>query len=146
MHKGFTGHGVFVEGSPIVTLTRYKNYKTIPSMLNRIADMLPDALRPAPDPTALIANFIRAMQDMSVKSVWLQLFNSHGEIDPNGNGATPQLVSALRVAGIIPVGWGYCYSRNAATDLGLTLRVCQKYQLDAFVADVEPGNPVNGTP
>lgn len=144
MHKGFTGHGIFIEGSPIGTLTRYKNYKTMPSMLERITEMLPDALRPAPDPAMLISNFIHAMNDMSVKSVWLQLFNSHGEIDPNGNGATPQLVSALKAAGIIPVGWGYCYSRNAATDLGLTQRVCQKYPLEAFVVDVEPGNTVNG--
>jgi hypothetical protein len=146
MHKGFIGHGIFIEGSPIGALIRYQGYKTAPSMLDRLMSMLPDALRPSPDPVALIGKFIKAMNDMAVKSVWLQLFNRHGEIDRDGKGATAQLVGALKTAGIVPVGWGYCYNKNATTDLALTVTLTQKYALDAFVADVEPGNPVAGTP
>ena len=65
MHKGFIGHGVFVEGNPIGTLSRYKGYKTSPSMLERLMSMLPDALRPSPDPVALIGKFVEAMNDMT---------------------------------------------------------------------------------
>ena len=146
MHKGFIGHGIFVEGNPIGTLSRYQGYKTSPSMLERLMSMLPDALRPSPDPVALIGKFVEAMNDMAVKSVWLQLFNRHGEIDRDGKGATAQLVGALKSASIVPVGWGYCYNKNATTDLALTVMLAQKYALDVFVADVEPGNPVDGTP
>jgi hypothetical protein len=146
MHKGFLRHGIFIEGDPINALLRYQTYKTVPSMLARLASMLPDALRPAPDPATLIAKFIEAMNDMSVQSVWLQLFNAHGEIDRDGKGATTELVAALKSASIVPVGWGYCFSRNASTDLALALRLCEKYALDVFVADVEPGNSVDNTP
>ena len=146
MHKGFIGHGIFIEGNPIGSLSRYQGYKNAPSMLERLISLLPDALRPSPDPEALIGKFVEAMNDMAVKSVWLQLFNRHGEIDRDGKGATAQLVGALKSAGIVPVGWGYCYNKNATTDLALTVMLAQKYALDVFVADVEPGNPVDGTP
>ena len=146
IHKGFLKHGMFIEGRPIGTLLRYQNYKTQPSMLARLAMMLPDAVRPTPDPALLIKQFVEAMNDMSVKSVWLQLFSANGELDQDGKGATSALVAALRSAGIVPVGWGYCYSKNAATDLDLATRLCGTYGIDAFVADVEPGNTVHSQP
>src|SRR5215467_4362087 len=121
LSKPIIGHGIFIEGNPIGTLSRYQGYKTAPSMLERLMSMLPDALRPSPDPVALIGKFVEAMNDMAVKSVWLQLFNRRGEIDRDGKGATAQLVGALKSAGIAPVGWGYCYNKNATTDLALTV-------------------------
>jgi hypothetical protein len=146
INQGFLKHGMFIEGRPISALLRYQNYKTPPSLLSRLTMMLPDAIRPAPDPAPLIKNFIQAMNDMSVKSVWLQLFNANGELDPDGKGATSALVAALESAGIVPVGCGYCYSKNASTDLALASSLCDAYGIDAFVADVEPGNPVHMQP
>jgi hypothetical protein len=146
INKGFLRHGIFLEGVPIKTLVRYQNYKAAPSILDRLMAILPEALRPVPDPEALIAKFIEAMNDMSVKSVWIQLFNTNGELDAAGNGATSALVSALKSRGIAPVGWGYCYSKNATSDLDLAMNLCGKYGFDAFVADVEPGNTVHGQP
>lgn len=143
IHNGFLKHGMFIEGRPINALLRYQNYKARPSLLSRLMMMLPEAIRPAPDPAPLIKQFIQAMNDMSVKSVWLQLFNANGELDPDRKGVTRALVAALKSAGIVPVGWGYCYSKNASTDLALATILCAAYGIDAFVADVEPGNPVH---
>ncbi len=146
VHKGFLRHGMFIEGKPINALARYQYYKAPPSIFARLAGMLPEALRPAPDPLLLIDKFIQAMHDMSVKSVWIQLFNANGALDANGSGATAALVAALKSSGIVPVGWGYCYSENAGRDVELACRLCGTYRLDAFVADVEPGNKVRGRP
>ena len=91
IHNGFLKHGMFIEGRPINTLLRYQNYKTRPSLLSRLMMMLPEAIRPAPDPAPLIKQFIQAMNDMSVRSVWLQLFNANGELDPDRKGATSRV-------------------------------------------------------
>jgi hypothetical protein len=134
---------MFIEGRPISTLLRYRNYKAQPSILSRLVTMLPDAIRPALDPALLIEQFIRAMNNMAVRSIWLQLFNADGELDRDGKGATSALVAALKSVGIVPVGWGYCYSKNASTDVALASRLCGAYGINAFVADVEPGNIVH---
>jgi len=132
INTAFLGHGIFLEYSPVTTLRRYANYKG--------AD-------PAGATTAqLIERFIQAMRDMHVASVWLQLFSASGALDSTGNGATSELVAALGQASIACVGWGYCYSGNAATDAGLAKHLCDKYGISAFVADVEPGNTVHGRP
>jgi hypothetical protein len=96
INQGFLKHGMFIEGRPTTTLLRYQNCKAQPTLLNRLIMMLPEAVRAAPDPTPLIKSFIQAMNDMSVKSVWLPLFNANEELDPDSKGAT----SALKSAGI----------------------------------------------
>ena len=98
IHPGFLKHGMFIEGRPISTLLRYRNYKAQPSILSRLVTMLPDAIRPALDPALLIEQFIRAMNNMAVRSIWLQLFNADGELDRDGK------VAALKSVGIVPVG------------------------------------------
>jgi hypothetical protein len=83
---------------------------------------------------------------MKVGSIWIQLFSASGELDPSGQGATPELVAALKTANIACVGWGYCYSKNAASDGDLAKQLCAKYGIKAFIADVEPGNTVHHEP
>ena len=132
INPAFLGHGMFLEYSPLTTLHRYRDYKG------------------QGDPNAgtaqLVAKFIQAMQDMHVGSVWIQLFSASGNLDPAGHNGTRELVDGLKAAGIACVGWGYCYSGNAATDAGLAKHLCGQYGIDAFIADVEPGNTVHGSP
>jgi hypothetical protein len=131
INAAFLGHGMFLEYSPMTTLRRYAAYK---------------GAGPNGATTAqLVERFIQAMQDMNVASVWIQLFTASGVLD-SGNGGTVELVAGLKQANIAFAGWGYCYSGNAATDAGLAKHLCGQYGIDAFIADVEPGNPVYGQP
>jgi hypothetical protein len=132
INTAFLGHGIFLEYSPIITLRRYAGYK--------------GADQTGATTVQLIERFIQAMRDMHVSSVWIQLFSASGELDPTGHGSTSELVAALGLANIACVGWGYCYNGNAATDAGLAKHLCGKYGINAFIADVEPGNPVHGQP
>jgi hypothetical protein len=129
-NPGFINHGLFIEGTPASSLGRYANY---------------GGAAPAADLNTLIARFVQATKDMKASSVWLQLFNRHGQID-NGAGGTRELVAALNAAGITPIGWGYCHSKNFATDGGLATRCCSTYGINGFVADVEPGNKLSDGP
>jgi hypothetical protein len=131
INTAFLGHGMFLEYAPITTLRRYANYKG--------AD--PNGATT----TQLVQRFIQAMQDMRVGSVWIQLFTALGQLD-NGSGGTTELVAGLKAANISFAGWGYCYSGNAAKDSDLAKKLCGQYDIKAFVADVEPGNPVHGSP
>jgi hypothetical protein len=104
------------------------------------------AIRPfrtAPPRRRSPARFVRAMQDMKVGSVWMQLFSRSGPLD-HGTGGTSELIAALKATDIKVAGWGYCQGTqtNAALDNAKTL--CGKYGIDAFVADIEPGNTVDG--
>ena len=132
INPAFLGHGMFLESSPLTTLRRYRDYKG------------------RGDPNAgtgqLVQKFIQAMRDMHVGSVWIQLFSASGNLDPAGHNGTRELVDGLKAVGIACVGWGYCYSGNAATDAGLAKHLCGQYGIDAFIADVEPGNTVHGSP
>jgi hypothetical protein len=131
INAAFLGHGMFLEYSPITTLQRYAAY---------------DGADPIGATTVqLVQRFIKAMQDMHVASVWIQLFTASGVLD-SGSGGTSELVAGLKQAGIEFAGWGYCYSGNAATDAGLAKHLCQQYGINAFIADVEPGNTVHGGP
>jgi hypothetical protein len=131
INKGFLGHGLFLEYRPITTLQRYANY---------------NGANPTGASTAqLIERFIKALRDMHMASVWIQLFSASGTLD-SGHGATTELVAALKQAGIACVGWGYCYSGNATNDAGLAKLLCEKYGITAFIADVEPGNTVHNQP
>ena len=129
INRAFLGHGMFLEYGPLRTLNRYATYG------GETATTLDEKA----------ARFVKAMQDMHVGSVWIQLFTASGTLD-NGTGGTRELVAALRQANIACAGWGYCYSQNAATDGDLAKQLCNKYGIDAFIADVEPGNPVHGQP
>lgn len=129
INRAFLGHGMFLEYGPLRTLDRYATYG------GGIATTLDEKA----------ARFVEAMQDMHIGSVWVQLFTASGTLD-NGNGGTRELVAALKQANIACAGWGYCYSQNAATDGDLAKQLCNKYGIDAFIADVEPGNPVHGQP
>jgi hypothetical protein len=130
-NPAFLGHGIFLEYSPLTTLQRYATYK---------------GANPAGAATAdLVQRFIQAMKDMNVKSVWIQLFTASGTLD-HGSGGTSVLVAGLKQANIAVAGWGYCYSKNAAGDAVLAKNLCKQYGIDAFIADVEPGNSVEGQP
>jgi len=129
INRAFLGHGMFLEYGPLRTLNRYATYG------GGTATTLEEK----------VERFIKAMQDMHVGSVWIQLFSASGTLD-NGSGGTKELVEALKQANIACAGWGYCYSQNAATDAALAKQLCSKYGIDAFIADVEPGNPVHGQP
>ncbi|MGY8704627.1 hypothetical protein RAD16_02640 [Bradyrhizobium sp. 18BD] len=129
INRAFLGHGMFLEYGPLRTLNRYANYG------GGTATTLDEKA----------ARFVKAMQDMHIGSVWIQLFTASGTLD-NGSGGTRELVAALKQANIACAGWGYCYSQNAATDGDLAKQLCNKYGIDAFIADVEPGNPVHGQP
>jgi hypothetical protein len=129
INTGFLGHGMFLEYAPITTLQRYAKYKGNAS-----------------GTTELVERFIQALQDMHVASVWVQLFSASGVLDRDGKGGTLELVEGLKQANIACVGWGYCYSDNAATDPGLAKHLCEQYGITAFIADVEPGNTVHGNP
>ena len=129
---GFLGHGMFLEYAPMRTLQRYAGYK--------------EANPVGATTEQLVGRFIQAMQDMHVASVWIQLFTASGVLDGDGRGGTKELVDGLRRAKIGVAGWGYCYSENAATDAGLAKHLCGQYGITAFVADVEPGNPVHDHP
>jgi hypothetical protein len=131
INKGFLGHGLFLEYRPITTLQRYASY----------GGASPDGATTA----QLIERFIKAVQNMHMASVWIQLFSASGTLD-SGHGATTELVAALKEARIACVGWGYCYSGNAENDADLAKQLCGKYGIDAFIADVEPGNTVHNQP
>jgi hypothetical protein len=130
VHRGFVGHGIFIEGTASESLGRYSNYPTA----NAPAGGLPRA----------IAGFVSALHDMAISSVWLQLFSRGGSLDEDGSGATRELVDALNSAKVIPVGWGYCHNANSSTDGALAADLCGRYGITAFVADIEPGNKING--
>jgi hypothetical protein len=130
VNKAFLNHGIFLEWTPIIGLRRYADYK--------------QPLPPNPGPAALVGKFIEALKDMRIASVWIQLFSRNGSLDTDGKGGTRELVDGLKAAGIQMAGWGYCHSKHSVRDLDLAKQLCSKYGIEAFVADVEPGNEVNG--
>lgn len=130
IHRGFVGHGIFIEGVASGSLGQYSNYPTA----NPPDGGLPRA----------IAGFASALHDMAISSVWLQLFSRGGSLDEDGSGGTRELVDALNHANVIPVGWGYCHHANSATDGALAADLCARYGITVFVADIEPGNVIHG--
>jgi hypothetical protein len=130
INKAFLGHGIFLELLPIKGLRRYAKYK--------------QPLPPNPSTAALVGKFIEAVNDMNMSSVWVELFSRPGTLDKDGKGGTKELVAGLKAANIAVVGWGYCHSKSSMRDLDLAKQLCTDYGIDAFVADVEPGNVVGG--
>jgi hypothetical protein len=132
VNPAFLGHGIWLELAPIKGLKSYAKYK--------------NPLPPNPPTTKLVDNFIRAITDMKMSSVWFELFTRNGMIDKDGTKGTRELVDGLKAANINAIPWGYCFGKNsedpdpAKNDLELTKKLCDKYKLDIFVADIEPWN------
>jgi hypothetical protein len=125
IHPGFLKHGMFIEGRPISTLLRYRNYKAQPSILSRLV-----TIHPGDEQYGGQINLAAAVQRR-----WRAR-----------SGRQRRDIGASRRA---QVGWnrpgrmGCCYSKNASTDVALASRLCGAYGINAFVADVEPGNIVH---
>lgn len=135
INPAFRGHGIFLQLEPINGLKRYAKYKPLP---------------PHPTTAQLVDNFIQAVTDMKMSSVWFELFSRKGILDQDGKQGTQELVAGLKAAKIHAVPWAYCWganSENAAPDNDLTraIKLCDTYKLDCFVADLEPGNVINIT-
>jgi hypothetical protein len=85
---------------------------------------------------------------MKMSSVWLELFTRSGTIDRDATKGTRELVDGLKAANIHAIPWGYCFGKNSENadpgknDLELAKKLCDKYKLDTFVADIEPGNTI----
>jgi hypothetical protein len=134
VNPAFLGHGIWLELSPIKGLRRYANYKK--------------PLPPNPTTVQLVDKFVEAVTDMNMSSVWFELFTRRGEIDTDGKRGTRELVDGLNAAKIHAVPWGYCFGTNSENqgaerrknDLELTKRLCDKYNLELFCADIEPWN------
>jgi hypothetical protein len=137
INPAFLGHGIWLELAPITGLKRYAKYK--------------NPLPPDAPTTKLVDNFIRAVTDMKMSSVWLELFTRSGTIDKDSTKGTRELVDGLKAANINAVPWGYCFGKNsenadpAKNDLELAKTLCDKYKLDIFVADIEPWNKIGDT-
>jgi hypothetical protein len=133
INPGFLGHGIFLQLEPINGLLRYADYKT-----------------PRQNPTTaqLVDNFIQALNDMHISSVWFELFTRTGVLDADGKQGTKELVAGLKAANIKAVPWGYCWGANSQyadpsqNDLQRAIDLCNQYQLECFVADIEPGNQI----
>jgi len=133
INRAFLGHGIFLQLQPIYGLRRYANYKT-----------------PLSNPTTsqLVDKFIGAVTDMKMSSVWFELFTRTGVVDRDGKQGTRELVDGLKAAKLHAVPWAYCWSTNSQNpnpkdnDLQRAIDLCDKYELDCFVADIEPWNSV----
>jgi len=112
LHAAFQGHGTFVYNADS-TLQRYANgSRAVPGL-------------------------VTAFKLMGFKSAWVRLFGVAGAV---ADAPTVKLVAALRDGGIQVAGWGYCHGADWKTDLKRSIDQCKRYNIDAFVADVEPGN------
>jgi len=133
INRAFLGHGIFLQLQPISGLRRYANYKTPLSK---------------PTTSQLVDKFILAVTDMKISSVWFELFTRTGIVDRDGKQGTRELGDGLKAAKIHAVPWAYCWSTNSQNtnpkdnDLQRAIDLCNKYKLDCFVADIEPGNSV----
>jgi len=112
LHAAFKGHGTFVYNAN-GTLQRYKGNS-------------------GPGP-----GVVNAFKTMGFASAWIRLFGVTGAV---AHAPTLELVNALRNGGIEIAGWGYCHGADWEMDLSRSIDQCDRYGIEAFVADVEPGN------
>jgi hypothetical protein len=128
IHPALVGHGIFTEYSLRNALTRFENY-------GGGAPPNTDADR--------IARFVKAMQDMDIRSVWIQLFTRSQKFDmENGGQLRKDLIAALGHANIAWAGWGYCAGRNFQRDTTWISDFRKDLGMQAFVIDAEPGNEI----
>jgi hypothetical protein len=112
LHNAFKGHGTFIYNAQS-TLQRHE-----------------DASGPAP-------GLVKAFKAMGFTSAWVRLFGVAGAVT---HAPTAELVAALRDGGIEVAGWGYCHGADWKADLRHSIEQSKRYDLEVFVADVEPGN------
>jgi hypothetical protein len=132
INPAFLRQGIWLELAPIDGLRRYASYK--------------QPLPPHPPVTKLVDKFIEAITDMKISSVWFEIFRRNGTIDTDGTQGTKELVAGLKAASISAIPWGYCLGKNSENakpednDLERAKQLCDHYELDVFVADIEPWN------
>jgi hypothetical protein len=112
MHASFLRHGVFTNNAT-ATLERFKNA------------------------AGRVEGVIKAFRDMGITSVWVRLFGVSGNV---AHKPALELVSGLKEAKFNLAGWGYCFGADWKNDLKSSIDQCERYGLDAYVADIEPGN------
>jgi hypothetical protein len=124
INKAFLGHGIFTEYSIHNALSRFKDYGGVH----------------ATTPNEQIARFVTAMQDMDIRSVWIQIFTRHQKFDMDAASAQlrKDLITALANANIGWAGWGYCAGANATRDLDWIEQFKNDLGMQAFVIDAEP--------
>lgn len=115
LHASFKGHGTFVFNAQS-TLQRYK------------------------DSSGEGPGLVKAFRAMGMTSAWVRLFGVAGAVS---EAPTLKLVKALKDGGFNIAGWGYCHGADWQKDADRSIDQCDHYGLDAFVADVEPGNLTN---
>ena len=132
-NSAFLGHGIFTEFSVTRALARYAHYNS------------PNA---HPAPRDAIDRFVFALQDMGVRTVWIQLFSRDGDVEPDDRSRTLRktLIDRLGQAQIKWAGWGYCAGKRWSTDKTLIVKFKNDLQMSAFVIDAEPGNLVYPNP
>lgn len=111
LHAALVGHGAFVYNATS-TMNRYS---------------------PSRDPQGTVDAF----RAMGIRTAWIRLFGVSG---PAHEPSTRVLIEALRGAKVKLAGWGYCHGADWRSDLDLSVRLSDHYGLEAFVADIEPGN------
>jgi hypothetical protein len=83
------------------------------------------------------SGLVKAFKAVGFTSAWVRLFGVAGAV---AHASTLELVAALRDAEIEVAGWGYCHGADWKIDLSRSIDQCDRYDIEAFVADVEPGN------
>lgn len=135
INPAFLGHTIFTEFSVTRTLTRYENYRA-------------PAGSPPPTPSQKIDRFIRALKDLHVQSVWIQLFSRGGDVEETDDDRALRatLIARLTHEKIKWVGWGYCSGKNWDTDKDLIVKFRDDLNMSAFAIDAEPGNKIYVNP
>ena len=112
LHASLKGHGTFVYNAKN-TLERFKDLS---------------GARPG---------LLKAFKAMGFTSAWIRLFGVAGAVT---HAPTEELIKTLRDGGIRLAGWGYCHGADWQVDLSRSIDQSDRYDLDAFIADIEPGN------
>ncbi len=129
INKALLRHGIFTEFSVNNALTRFAKYGAAPGA-------------PPPTNAQRIERFIKALKDMEISTVWMQLFTRSGDVELRDNhdyrALRTSLIAALNQAQINWAGWGYCAGANWVRDAGLIEKFRDDLHMTAFVIDAEP--------
>ncbi|MEA2872482.1 MAG: hypothetical protein QOH67_2458 [Hyphomicrobiales bacterium] len=112
LHASFKGHGTFVFNAQS-TLQRHK------------------------DNSGEASGLTKALKAMDISHAWVRLFGVAGAV---AEAPTLKLIKTLKDGGFNVAGWGYCHGADWKKDAERSIELCDHYGLEAFVADVEPGN------